>query len=51
MTEMTAPAAAQSAKELLALNPTQETEFRKKVQEVKKKKKKSAQVGANHGRC
>ncbi|XP_008327168.1 MKI67 FHA domain-interacting nucleolar phosphoprotein [Cynoglossus semilaevis] len=43
MTEMTAPAAAQSAKELLALNPTQETEFRKKVQEVKKKKKKSAQ--------
>ncbi|KAG7502333.1 MKI67 FHA domain-interacting nucleolar phosphoprotein [Solea senegalensis] len=43
MTESLAEAAAQPVKELLALNPKQETEFRKKVQEVKKRKKKSGQ--------
>ncbi|XP_035030931.1 MKI67 FHA domain-interacting nucleolar phosphoprotein [Hippoglossus stenolepis] len=39
MTETKAETAAQPAKELLALNPQQETEFKKKVQEVKKKNK------------
>ncbi|XP_053295832.1 MKI67 FHA domain-interacting nucleolar phosphoprotein [Pleuronectes platessa] len=38
MTETKAENAAQPAKELLALNPQQETEFKKKVQEVKKNK-------------
>lgn len=45
MSESGAEAAAPAAKELLALNPAQESEFRKKVQEAKKKKKKSGQVG------
>ncbi|AWP12734.1 putative MKI67 FHA domain-interacting nucleolar phosphoprotein [Scophthalmus maximus] len=44
MTESTAETAAQPAKQLLALNPKQETEFKKKVQEVKKKKNKSGKV-------
>ncbi|KAG7215744.1 hypothetical protein INR49_021965 [Caranx melampygus] len=44
MTESKAETASQPAKELLALNPQQESEFKKKVQEVKKKKKKSAKA-------
>ncbi|XP_044072603.1 MKI67 FHA domain-interacting nucleolar phosphoprotein [Siniperca chuatsi] len=38
MTESKAEAAPKPAKELLALNPKQESEFKKKVQEVKKNK-------------
>ncbi|XP_070694148.1 MKI67 FHA domain-interacting nucleolar phosphoprotein [Pempheris klunzingeri] len=38
MTESKAETAAKPAKELLALNPKQESDFKKKVQEVKKKK-------------
>lgn len=38
MTDSKAEAATKPAKELLALNPKQEGEFKKKVQEVKKKK-------------
>lgn len=38
MSESGAEAAPAAAKELLALNPAQESDFRKKVQEVKKKK-------------
>ncbi|XP_069010457.1 MKI67 FHA domain-interacting nucleolar phosphoprotein [Embiotoca jacksoni] len=38
MTESKAGSASKPAKELLALNPAQETEFKKKVQEAKKKK-------------
>lgn len=37
MTEGKAPATAKPAKALLALNPKEEAEFKKKVQEVKKK--------------
>lgn len=40
MTEIKGETAPGAAKELLALNPTQESEFRKKVQEVKKNKSK-----------
>ncbi|TNN03670.1 hypothetical protein fugu_000699 [Takifugu bimaculatus] len=40
MTEIKGETAPETAKELLALNPTQESEFRKKVQEVKKNKSK-----------
>lgn len=43
MTESKAETATKPAKELLALNPKQESEFKKKVQEVKKKK--SGKVG------
>lgn len=38
MTESKAETAAKPAKELLALNPKQESEFKKKVQEAKKNK-------------
>lgn len=38
MTESTAESASKPAKELLALNPKQESEFKKKVQEAKKNK-------------
>lgn len=38
MTESKAETASEPAKELLALNPKQESEFKKKVQEAKKKK-------------
>lgn len=38
MTESKADTAAKPAKELLALNPKQDSEFKKKVQEAKKKK-------------
>lgn len=38
MTEIKGETAPEAAKALLALNPTQESEFRKKVQEVKKNK-------------
>lgn len=38
MTESKADAAPRAAKELLALNPKQESEFKKKVQEAKKNK-------------
>ncbi|CAB1328667.1 unnamed protein product [Coregonus sp. 'balchen'] len=37
MTEIKAPAATKQAKALLALNPKEEAEFKKKVQEVKKR--------------
>lgn len=40
MTEIKGETAPEAAKELLALNPTQESEFRKKVQEAKKNKSK-----------
>lgn len=40
MTESQAEAAPKAAKQLLALNPKQESEFKKKVQEVKKNKSK-----------
>lgn len=43
MTESKAETASKPAKELLALNPKQESEFKKKVQEVKKNK--SSKVG------
>ena len=43
MTESTAESASKPAKELLALNPKQESEFKKKVQEAKKNK--SSKVG------
>lgn len=43
MTESKAEAAPEPAKELLALNPKQESEFKKKVQEAKKRK--SSKVG------
>lgn len=43
MTESSAEAAAQPAKELLALNPKQETEFKKRVQEARKRKNKPGQ--------
>ncbi len=43
MTESKAEAAPLPAKELLALNPEQEAEFKKKVQEAKKNK--SGKVG------
>lgn len=47
MSESGAEAAPAAAKELLALNPAQESDFRKKVQEVKKKK--SGKVGETCG--
>lgn len=40
MTEIKVETVPEAAKELLALNPTQESEFKKKVQEVKKNKSK-----------
>lgn len=40
MTEIKVETAPEPAKALLALNPTQEAEFKKKVQEVKKNKSK-----------
>lgn len=40
MTEIKGETAPEAAKELLALNPTQESEFKKKVQEAKKNKSK-----------
>lgn len=40
MTEIKRETAPEAAKELLALNPTQESEFRKRVQEAKKNKSK-----------
>lgn len=43
MTESKAETAPKPAKELLALNPKQESEFKKKVQEAKKNK--SSKVG------
>ncbi|XP_068185498.1 MKI67 FHA domain-interacting nucleolar phosphoprotein [Antennarius striatus] len=43
MTEIKAEAAPEAAKPLLALNPKQETEFKRKVQEVRKRRKKSTQ--------
>ncbi len=43
MTESNAETAPKPAKELLALNPKQESEFKKKVQEAKKNK--SSKVG------
>lgn len=43
MTESKAEKTSKPAKELLALNPAQESEFKKKVQEVKKNK--SSKVG------
>ena len=38
MTESAAESASKPAKELLALNPKQESEFKKKVQQAKKNK-------------
>lgn len=49
MTESKAEKAPKAAKELLALNPKQEFEFKKKVQEAKKKKK-SDKVGRHEQR-
>lgn len=46
MTESKAEAAPQLPKELLALNPEQETEFKKKVSAVKRRKTKK--VGRNN---
>lgn len=43
MTEGNTEADSKAAKELLALNPKQEAEFKRKVQEVKKNK--SSKVG------
>ncbi|KAK6309942.1 hypothetical protein J4Q44_G00198230 [Coregonus suidteri] len=43
MTEIKAPAATKQAKALLALNPKEEAEFKKKVQEVKKRPNKGQQ--------
>lgn len=43
MTESKAEAAPEPAKQLLALNPQQESEFKKKVQEAKKRR--SSKVG------
>lgn len=40
MTESSAETAPKAAKELLALDPKQESEFKSKVQEAKKKRKK-----------
>lgn len=40
MTESSAETAPKAAKELLALDPNQESEFKSKVQEAKKKRKK-----------
>lgn len=48
MTESKAGKAPKAAKELLALNPKQESEFKKKVQEAKKKK--SGKVGRHEQR-
>lgn len=48
MTESKAETATKPAKELLALNPKQESEFKKKVQEAKKNK--SSKVGRD-GKC
>lgn len=47
MTESKAEAAPEPAKELLALNPKQEFEFKKKVQEAKKRR--SSKVGRDCG--
>lgn len=47
MTESKAEAAPEPAKELLALNPEQESEFKKKVQEAKKRR--SSKVGRDCG--
>lgn len=44
MTESQAETTSQPAKELLALNPQQESDFKKKVQEVKKRKKKTGKA-------
>lgn len=44
MTETKAETAPKPAKQLLALNPKQESEFKKKVQEAKKNK--SSKVGS-----
>ena len=44
MTEVGKAATAKAPKELLALNPEEETAFRKKVRAVKKKKRKQVQA-------
>lgn len=48
MTESKTEKTPKAAKELLALNPKQESEFKKKVQEAKKKK--SGKVGRHEQR-